>query len=115
MVQRADQGGGRPPSVPGLSRRSGRIPALPYPPIKHFKIVRQLSIPVKKKVSIPEEKSGKSQAFLAATVVALRVGVPSHKRLLKEMPVSLSFGFCESLSDHGPIGKGLRQILCGKN
>ena len=24
----------RPPSTPGLSRRSGRIPALPYPPIK---------------------------------------------------------------------------------
>src|SRR5579872_4463731 len=44
-----------------------------------------------------------------------RTGLPPHKRLLKEMPVSLSFGFCESLSDHGPIGKGLRQILCGKN
>src|ERR1035438_9664036 len=26
----------RPPSIPGWSRRSGRIPALPYPPIKHF-------------------------------------------------------------------------------
>jgi hypothetical protein len=26
----------RPPSIPGLIRRSGRIPALPYPPIKHF-------------------------------------------------------------------------------
>ena len=26
----------RPPSIPGLNRRSGRIPALPYPPIKHF-------------------------------------------------------------------------------
>jgi len=24
------------PSVPGLNRRSGRIPALPYPPIKRF-------------------------------------------------------------------------------
>ena len=24
----------RPTSTPGLSRRSGRIPALPYPPIK---------------------------------------------------------------------------------
>jgi uncharacterized protein (TIGR03437 family) len=24
----------RPPSIPGLTRRSGRIPALPYPPIK---------------------------------------------------------------------------------
>jgi hypothetical protein len=24
----------RPPSIPGLIRRSGRIPALPYPPIK---------------------------------------------------------------------------------
>jgi len=26
----------RPPSTPGLIRRSGRIPALPYPPIKLF-------------------------------------------------------------------------------
>jgi hypothetical protein len=26
----------RPPSIPGLIRRSGRIPALPYPPIKLF-------------------------------------------------------------------------------
>jgi len=26
----------RPPSIPGLHRRSGRIPALPYPPSKQF-------------------------------------------------------------------------------
>jgi hypothetical protein len=26
----------RPPSIPGLNRRSGRIPALPCPPIKQF-------------------------------------------------------------------------------
>ena len=26
----------RPPSIPGLNRRSGRIPALPYSPIKQF-------------------------------------------------------------------------------
>ena len=35
MVQRINQEAARrPPSTPGLSRRSGRIPALPYPPIK---------------------------------------------------------------------------------
>jgi len=35
MVRRGDQEAARrPPSIPGLSRRSGRIPALPYPPIK---------------------------------------------------------------------------------
>ena len=28
--------GPKAPSTPGLSRRSGRIPALPYPPIKPF-------------------------------------------------------------------------------
>lgn len=37
MVERADQEAARrPPSIPGLNRRSGRIPALPYPPIKPF-------------------------------------------------------------------------------
>ena len=35
MVKRANQEAARrPPSTPGLIRRSGRIPALPYPPIK---------------------------------------------------------------------------------
>jgi len=35
MVRRGDQEAARrPPSIPGLNRRSGRIPALPYPPIK---------------------------------------------------------------------------------
>ena len=35
MVKRANQEAARrPPSIPGLTRRSGRIPALPYPPIK---------------------------------------------------------------------------------
>src|ERR1039458_1889859 len=35
MVRGGDQEAARrPPSIPGLSRRSGRIPALPYPPIK---------------------------------------------------------------------------------
>jgi len=37
MVRRDDQEAARrPPSIPGLNRRSGRIPALPYIPIKHF-------------------------------------------------------------------------------
>ncbi len=44
-----------------------------------------------------------------------KLGAPPHKRLLKEMPISLSLGLCESLSDPGPIGKRLRQPLCGKN
>jgi hypothetical protein len=35
LIAMADQEAARrPPSTPGLSRRSGRIPALPYPPIK---------------------------------------------------------------------------------
>src|ERR1017187_8978165 len=35
MVRRGDQEAARrPPSIPGLSGRSGRSPALPYPPIK---------------------------------------------------------------------------------
>jgi len=32
--RRVQEAARRPPSTPGLNRRSGRIPALPYPPIK---------------------------------------------------------------------------------
>jgi len=35
----------RPLSIPGLNRRSGRIPALPYRPIKHFDRPIQFMIP----------------------------------------------------------------------
>jgi hypothetical protein len=35
------------------------------------------------------------------------MGALPHKRLLKEMPISLSLGLYESLSDHRPIGQGL--------
>ena len=41
----------KPPSIPGLNRRSGRIPALPYPPIKHFDCTAS-AIAVKQKASI---------------------------------------------------------------
>src|ERR1700691_2834268 len=43
-MRRGDQEAARrPPSIPRLSRRSGRIPALPYPPIKlsYYKKVRE--------------------------------------------------------------------------
>jgi len=63
---RADQEAARrPPSTPGLSRRSGRIPALPYPPIKPS-IVRQSLITTKPKPSTLEENCDKSRGVWGA-------------------------------------------------
>src|ERR1017187_1069360 len=56
MVRRGDQEAARrPPSIPGLSRRSGRIPALPYPPIKLSYYKTNLAKPANKKTSILAE------------------------------------------------------------
>ena len=68
MVKRADQEAARrPPSTPGLSRRSGRIPALPYPPIKplHCTAIADMH---KRKSSTLEENSAKSQGVWGACV-----------------------------------------------
>src|ERR1019366_6035157 len=56
MVRRGDQEAARrPPSIRGLSRRSGRIPALPYPPIKLSYYKTNLAKPANKKTSILAE------------------------------------------------------------
>ncbi len=58
MVERADEeAAGRPPSTPGLNRRSGRIPALPYPPIKHFDCTAEAAHRQSEKASTLEAKA----------------------------------------------------------
>ena len=47
----------RPPSIPDLRWRSGRIPALPYPPPQAKSIVRQTRWRVKRSASILENKA----------------------------------------------------------
>ena len=49
----------RPPSTPGLIRRSGRIPALPYPPIKLLNYTAVANI-AQQKSSTLEENCDKS-------------------------------------------------------
>src|SRR5690242_10441411 len=50
----------RPPSIPGLNRRSGRIPALPCRPIKPLDCTA-VAVCSKAKTSILENESDKSQ------------------------------------------------------
>src|ERR1017187_6829195 len=90
MVRRGDQEAARrPPSIPGLSRRSGRIPALPYPPIKlsYYKTTWQnrqtkkhpfWQNREKKKPSI-REKTAKNPGGLGGKTPPLEIGPLCHK------------------------------------